>query len=1380
MKLLTSVRVCIALAPLLCCSPAISQAQSNQPDRNPKKPPSVGDAPQAADNELLDVTVLYTGRLMGYFREPNWQSPTSDDSSDCPIDLKPGGGYERLPMSHSAVDFDMAIAGATMGSVLVGSGDNFAPELAAREFCVAPALPGLKKVNLPPGPRVGKDLFVWNPFAGADGAWVPNEAVRNDEEEQTRRKAHGMPTDPRSLSELLKSGRGFIPRDNVAKFLTKRGYSAVVPGRHDFYFGPEHVRQVARLLAGSAIPEPERGTDGKPKFMPRHAESVQMLGANIVIETSWRDDHAPLTDTERPPTFVPRFPRALELANIKDLDIQLAGLKDGDTVYPWFTGVTVTFSRANPPQVLAQAKASYALKAGSEIEKRAAVWEGLKTLAAQSPQKTPTPLLNQTTRLIKLLDQSHPRLCLVPRARSAYDFDNPENKDEDPAIFQYGRDNCRNLDWQASVKEEKSPLPQASAKKEEKLILTLDFPWLNQTSKKGTLLAGERYRLCFSADERTFCIRFSTYVPLLQSSWAQQGPSPDCEDGQANCQHRNPMALCRNHSDCVLHEQHDPAPYALIARPGHDPSLDDVVVFGVVDPHLGETIGLLNLAWYNDHHDFKTQVAFKDPGEAIKQLSEYFDRKYREEHSAEFKGIKVLLAQMSPQEAQVLAKRGGNFHVVVSAADQDMANLETTYATWTPSPTTDATHPQYVAIPYPHYITQKDKNPYWTTDIGSLQVQHHNSAWLSTSRYLEQHSAIGITPLQLDQWFVDTLVPSVRSKCFPKGFTLPIVPADEKEMRDQRLDYIQTMTLCAMQSETEADIALLQKRDIFADLPDYVDHLALSHRRTQEILDRIIWKGDFLQLIYVPGSALKKIFDQSKAFDDDDKSSLSLADERNRGLLKLGVSFDSDRKEYAINGLTLDPNKLYSVATSEYIAMGDTGYPDFASSQVTPPVVPWQIGDKFRTISSVVCGSLPPGQDCTPSLNGKDYFDESVALPDDPRFGKTSLRQLELWSVFERPSKVLGSDPPPPTTALTAADKVVANRTLWDFNLAKWSMGLTRLAHTGNNFDVKSLFGGLTSSEPSTVSSTTWTSDLNAQLSRSWQRRQIFVSPGYTYNLQHKGQPDDLDQVTQNANRGSLDVGYAESKNLRQPEHADYLFTAHFETPLTTAFTNIALKTTHPGTDGSPIKDQLRIHLDRSYTLSLRPGFRWKRRISAVEFGPEYSHEWKALTGINFLTGPTVVSCSAKASTPLSVCASNALSIDPKALTTKSIVFTDRNNQDHTGIYWKINMTVPFHHRVSYVLTDAGDYYPVRYATENSTTTLLRDYSQHQLKFDIFPSLSIGPEFDALLYRNKAVTGLNGHFLFQDQVLMKAQWNFDLFNWRNKRKQLIYAPPSSK
>jgi hypothetical protein len=105
-----------------------------------------------------------------------------------------------------------------------------------------------------------------------------------------------------ALKELLVRGEGTIPRDNVGCFLAAAGFSAVVRGKHDFYFGTERLRQSARFMAGI----------GQTGYKP-----VQMLGANLVIRTTRLDGNTAPAATED-------WPKNLSAQNLK-------------SVYPWFS-----------------------------------------------------------------------------------------------------------------------------------------------------------------------------------------------------------------------------------------------------------------------------------------------------------------------------------------------------------------------------------------------------------------------------------------------------------------------------------------------------------------------------------------------------------------------------------------------------------------------------------------------------------------------------------------------------------------------------------------------------------------------------------------------------------------------------------------------------------------------------------------------------------------------------------------------------------------------------------------------------------------------------------------------------------------------------------
>lgn len=1272
-----------------------------------------------------EIQILYTGNLLGYFRKPDWQSPTPGQA--CTVGSKE---------SRAATDFNQVIDRISKSvpqknlsnAILVGSGNNFSPEIEAREFCSPPTnqFQGQK--------RAGKDSFVWN---DETNSWVSFE---------------NFDLQSAKFKEKTLQGKGTIPEDNVARFLTEHGYAAVVPGRHDFYFGPERLRLLARLLASDPIPE-------NVAVLHRPGYGTQMLGANLVIETTWKSDHAPLTDKENPPRFIPRLPAAAELGLPQSIKIEMQDLPPGGNAYPWYVGPNLKISNfVDTDNRLASIYGNY--QTGPELEERLKT-ELKKDVLPEGFAETVDAFNHFKVNLCEVNPEKQPDFDQNTKTSELNEASKPES--------------CHNIGFPFIVNKQGITLP-------------LTLPW-HDTSNTYTLKPGLQYRLCLSTDhasvsdrdgDHTFCLRLSVYQPLFQFPWGSSAES--C--AKKSCDYK------------------DPDPYLVLEQktnPNTPNELAETAIFGVVDPGLTKNIGLLNYGWINENKNYKTIVAAKDPAEALKELLAHFDRRQRE-MSAQRKGstvttTRVLLAEMSPQQAEVLAARVGGFQVVVTEADEPLSKpLENdTKLVEMHAATDDVPPPEMppvVLIPSPFFRPGTAKG---ITDIGFLGLQSLNKTeretrWLVTSFHRSQDSLLY---LEADSGNKKTAAAASDSDgttdsasaltefrekvhdalrgCSPgapeqKTLSRPnLTPNDAENIRN--------LTLCMMQRNTKADLVLMQKRDFFTYLPSDFSGLPEDHKQFQEILDRIIWKGDFLSLIYVPGSAIKKAMEQSRAFDNEDNSALSLSDERSRGLATLGITPDSERDGYTINGLPLDPNKLYAVATTDYISAGDTGYPDLASSQIDQPTVGTDFGRKLTSISSLVCRSLPSQSNCEPDFQADSYFDFLQADPVDPRKGKTAGKQLEIWSLFYHPHAVPGAKAAKPP----AAEETVQQRPLWDFALNKLTLGITRLAHTGSNFDVTNNFSGITSPGVNSLSSTTVTSDFQATWSRSFRRNQFYLSPAYTYNVQYKGQPDDFTQLNQIADLGSFDLGYIHSTSKRGPEHFDFTATEHFETPLTSAFNAFTLNTTHPGEHGELIKDQLRFHIDRSYTLLTRPGIRWKKRVSSIEFGPEWGHEWNALTGINFTTAPTVISCPAISTQTIGQCFKASVN----AMRPTTLVASTRNGQDHTGTYWKVSLTVPFHPRVSYVLTDVGDWFFVHYGTENSTTTLLRDYSQHQLKFTIFPSFSIGPELDVLLYRNKSVGPLQGHFLFQDQFIMKAQWNFDLFNKRDKRRQIEYAPPAS-
>jgi len=226
------------------------------------------DAPPADSADAGSVRVLYTGKLFGYFRVPNAQPP---DATTVCLDS------DKTTNSHAVQQFEEKVKEERLEKfILVGMGDNFAPGIEARKFCKPPGHQFKKahnhKIKPSPYDRSGKEFFAWDE---KNRVWRTNEYVGENGSD-----------DAKDLENKLAAGLGSIPRDNVADFFVREGYAAVVPGKHDFYYGAERLRELAVYLANEPITNDNS----------LHGRGVQMLGVNLVIDTTWRKGHQPLSD----------------------------------------------------------------------------------------------------------------------------------------------------------------------------------------------------------------------------------------------------------------------------------------------------------------------------------------------------------------------------------------------------------------------------------------------------------------------------------------------------------------------------------------------------------------------------------------------------------------------------------------------------------------------------------------------------------------------------------------------------------------------------------------------------------------------------------------------------------------------------------------------------------------------------------------------------------------------------------------------------------------------------------------------------------------------------------------------------------------------------
>jgi hypothetical protein len=181
-------------------------------------PAAYAQAPQP--NESNSYTVEYTGRLFGYFRVPDVQSFSPEK---CPDGLRDD---DKSPEAAAFGKVSQNVRHASPGTtVLVAVGDNFAPFLLSRKMLRTKE----EAESESKGPNAGLRLVDKEDYEWDQSRWVP---VMN----------------PAKLPEDYLKGKGTIPTDNVACFLMAMQFDAIVPGEHDFHFGPERLREIARFL----------------------------------------------------------------------------------------------------------------------------------------------------------------------------------------------------------------------------------------------------------------------------------------------------------------------------------------------------------------------------------------------------------------------------------------------------------------------------------------------------------------------------------------------------------------------------------------------------------------------------------------------------------------------------------------------------------------------------------------------------------------------------------------------------------------------------------------------------------------------------------------------------------------------------------------------------------------------------------------------------------------------------------------------------------------------------------------------------------------------------------------------------------------------------
>lgn len=819
-----------------------------------------------------------------------------------------------------------------------------------------------------------------------------------------------------------------------------------------------------------------------------------------------------------------------------------------------------------------------------------------------------------------------------------------------------------------------------------------------------TLDPGTNHALCTVVGGETHCQLFSVEYPFLQYRPQTSGTTP--------------------------------APYFLSSGGAAG---SGVAVFGVVDPSLTGLVGQLDGAWRNEDRRFDSTIAVTDPVEALRQVLGLCAA------DPQCQGRrKILLAQMPNYRAAELASKFPSFDVVIAQADGEHANGEE-FSSKTIGE--GATGGAYLLTPGLTFDTSRATALSTNLRRADFYVPAANAK--EKREFLANR--VFDTPLP---------APAGNEACQGCAYTAAVTQA-------AGTDY-GTLALTAMQQFCGSDIALLQDRDLFTGFPKAVALWPRDRRYTaQEVLDEVLWKGDFVFCLPVKGSTLRKVLADSTAFAKQDTDNLSPAVEKGRALRTLGIETDPGSGQPLIRGEAVVDNKLYGVAMTDYLAFGNTGYPEFASEAVPPLVRVTSLKGLVR-LTGLACADLPSGVtqgSCqTEQISAADYFDALRQRPFDTSRGLTAWIQLRNWATHPL-------QPQPVAATLfgehgRSPEKKVENRAMWWFTLQNVSLEYNLAFIGGSDKTVPGNFSGINSfSQLSTAESSQlglWT---RARGGYSFPKYVDFYASGEVKyarsairNSVNNGNFGPY-QLTLNSNLLRGEVGVL-TKPFTRTVPVRALVSENVFTQATEPFDQfnvpVACRTAQCAGGATSLTT---FGLGKNFLVMSRIGARLQNPESWFEAGREYGENIGTPVGYTLQdVGASPYSCALAGNRSLSTCVAS----DP-AFTTQSKILPDLRNQYVAGWFMNFHAVAPLYRsKLQLVVDSYGEVFDRERDDTGFNTRYYEDFTV-SLKVPLWGNLLFAPQVETFYYQNKVVPGQpigTNHYVFVTSSV-KLEYGFD-------------------
>jgi hypothetical protein len=1237
-------------------------------------------SPDFGDGKPGALKIFFTGFLLGYYRLPQWQS--ADFEPDCPSPENDNQAWKRDlrlqdtdPDSPAKQFADLLKSGEKdgvqvseprkPGDLLVGMGDNFAVALEARAY------------------RPHQDKL-WQLSAKS-------------------RDMRGWP-----------SGTDARIGDNVGCFLYQAGYDAVVPGKDDFYFGPERLRRIADRLAAAPV-------------IPGNLDPLRVLAANLVLKTDPVQKPPAILDSDKKDLkFLPGLP-----SGVKSLDA-----KDNGTVLPYTRRLRFQFSS---PPMSKPALRLFLCPVDND--------QGLDAMdpASQACQDNMNSPSSQAWTLEAddhpgESNQGHPTASADPQAQKIWDFSLP-------------------ADW----------LPQGPRASGMLFGLCTQGVRKPRSDQKKDKNKDQELKL---SNKEYYCLRLTVAEPLFGK-----------------------MA--------------DP-PYVVKPVPQADGTTAYAVIVGIVDPDLASLVGRDNLSWRNDQPElepkktapagkitregkeaYTTSVNAMDPATAIGLALQHFESVGKSAHGIppDAKIFKILLAQMERGKAETLAanlattRLSGtplNFDLVISSAADFSAATANEQLHFDPSPVLDsetnksgAKPPRFrqlVVVPWRAYDYSNHRLP---DPLRTVTVSDdHCADALCAKRDFTVGGRWDLTfslpkTINEEEQLKSTYKKIGLEYLKKKGYLHPLDSPDASMD-----DPFPLAVLDTLRSKTGADVALLQKRDFYwGPFSTPLLH-STPGRPNGVLLDSILWTGDYLQVLTVKGDTLKKVLDDSDKLDALDAQTTNPSVETNRGLLTWGIQKTRD-KQYLVDGTQLDPNRLYTVATSNHISAGDTGYPELADPQFSEARLPEATSHddtKSQRLSSIICREFA-GDDC---VDGPELTFATIQRLPSQLEPKLSAR-VNAWgrSFIARPQFLQDSN--------SVVDYQAQLKSTWRFSLKDLSLNLSGVRNNLSEVQRSTELAAVTESGAANPKNHAIDYSSHLEFVRSGKQLDQFVRGLAVYKttvtattqtlalLPGQTTPPTvgaLPLISRSKNQGAIDAGFFLHRKHKYDSRWGLVYEPfHFDTPLYRV--ELPVNAFYSHTTDQLINPAFTLKLDRDRRFLQRIGFRAESSQSSVELGIEGGWEQNALQELSGNLGD----CHALATLTLSSCLKTFQQ-------TPGFLFSSlqqlNGSRENNGAYVNLDWSIPLIWKLSFRTEDYGEYYSPAHL-DNSTDTRYRNDAKETLKFTVLPNLTFGPGLERFDYENKVE---RVHFRTWSPVF-NVTYSFDKYSGGDWKKSLGYSPTAA-